>query len=122
MAYVPDPPRARSRRRARRPACVLGVALILHALALPGCVRYRPQPLDGAAFWDRVQVQERAGVRLTAAALGPRESSDLFGVDLARHGIQPVWLQIENGGDRRYVFLQHFVWFEHDETDAHEPP
>ena len=48
-------------------------------------------------------------MRLAAAALGPGESRDLFGVDLARHGIQPVWLQIENGSDRRYVFLQQSV-------------
>jgi hypothetical protein len=92
-----------------RTTSLLGIVLVVQALVLPGCVRYRPQPVEEAAFWDRVQVRERAGVRVSAAALGPSESRDTFGVDLARHGIQPVWLQIENGSDRRYVFLQQSV-------------
>ena len=80
-----------------RSASVLGIVPVAHTLVLPGCIRYRPQPLHEAAFWDRVQVRERAGVRVTAAALGPRESRETFGDDLARHGIQPVWLQIYRG-------------------------
>ena len=74
----------------------MAILVALHALALSGCVRYRPQPVEDAAFWERVQVRERAGLRVSAAALGPAESREMFGVDLARHGIQPVWLQIEN--------------------------
>ena len=87
----------------------MAILVALHALALSGCVRYRPQPVEDAAFWERVQIRERAGLRVSAAALGPAESRETFGVDLARHGIQPVWLQIENIGNRRWVFLQQSV-------------
>jgi len=83
--------------------------LVLHLLVLPGCVRYRPRPLDDAAFWGRVEMQEQDGIRVRAAALGPRESRELFGVNLAEHGIQPVWLEIENGSNQPYLFLRQSV-------------
>ena len=51
--------------------------------------------------------EERNGLRVTAAALGQRESAQLFGVPLANSGIQPTWLEIENQRDHHYLFLQH---------------
>ena len=87
----------------------LSIALLLHTLSLPGCVSYNPRPLEEAPFQERVATEAQGGLRVSAAALGQKESADLFGVPLAKQGIQPVWLEIENGDDEPYVFFQQTV-------------
>lgn len=47
-------------------------------------------------FLQRLVVQEDARARAAVAVLTAAESRRLFGVDLARRGIQPVFLRIEN--------------------------
>jgi hypothetical protein len=47
-------------------------------------------------FMERAAVQEDAHARVTVAVPSARESRAFFGIDLARHGIQPVFLRIEN--------------------------
>jgi hypothetical protein len=49
------------------------------------------------------------GVEAGAASLGQRESKDLFGVSMARQGIQPVWIELRNRGDSPIVFFQQSV-------------
>ena len=48
------------------------------------------------AFMQRSLAQENPQARATVAVLATDESRRLFGVDLARRGIQPVFLRIEN--------------------------
>jgi len=48
------------------------------------------------AFMERAAVQEDASARVTVAVPSARESRAFFGIDLARHGIQPVFLRIDN--------------------------
>ena len=57
-----------------------------------------PYAPDAAAtgFMDRAAVQDDASARVTVAVPSARESRTFFGVNLARHGIQPVFLRIEN--------------------------
>jgi len=57
---------------------------------------YDPQP-DATGFMARAQRQEGHGVTVTVAVLTAAESRRFFGVDLARRGIQPVFLRVENG-------------------------
>ena len=47
-----------------------------------------------------------SGIRVSASALGRDESRRSFGEDLAKYGIQPIWLEIENGTDDQLVYLQ----------------
>ena len=47
-------------------------------------------------FMDRAAVREDAAARVTVAVPSAREAREFFGVDLARHGIQPVFVRIEN--------------------------
>jgi len=54
------------------------------------------------AYLDRAQKQEASGVEVTMAALSDRESHALFGVPMARRGMQPVWIDIRNGSDKAY--------------------
>jgi|GEM_PF-82384 len=56
---------------------------------------YLPDPSE-AAHLERAETQEDDRVRVTLAVLTGSESHRLFGVDLARRGIQPVYLKIEN--------------------------
>lgn len=56
---------------------------------------YEPDPA-AATFHERALVQEDPRARVTVAVLAGAESRVLFGVDLARRGIQPVFLRIEN--------------------------
>jgi hypothetical protein len=58
---------------------------------------YRPQP-ECRAFLARAQTQEQPAARVTVAVLSGAESRRAFGVDLARRGIQPVFVRIEHRG------------------------
>lgn len=56
---------------------------------------YEPDP-SFVDFLDRGQSQENQRARVTVAVPSARESRRLFGVDIAKRGIQPVYLRIEN--------------------------
>jgi hypothetical protein len=56
---------------------------------------YRPDSAT-RAFMERAQQQEDSHATATVAVLTPAESHDVFGVDMARRGIQPVFLRIAN--------------------------
>ncbi|MEJ2534578.1 MAG: LssY C-terminal domain-containing protein, partial [Gammaproteobacteria bacterium] len=56
-------------------------------------------------YRERIQVQERAGVRVSAAVPSAKETKALFGKDLYDRDIQPVWLSIENRRDSVVTFL-----------------
>jgi len=56
---------------------------------------YDPTPLGGT-FMERAETQENPQAAVTVAVLTPLESRHFFGVDVARRGIQPVFLRIVN--------------------------
>jgi len=64
-------------------------------------VPYTPHPAE-RSFIARMQSQEDAEVVVEAAVLDGRESDTCFGVPLARHGLQPVWLRISNRGQKTF--------------------
>jgi hypothetical protein len=57
---------------------------------------WRPLPVTDASFLDHSLTHVNSQVSVTAAALGPVESYQVFGVPLALRGVQPVWLEITN--------------------------
>jgi hypothetical protein len=59
---------------------------------------YRPDE-SFTAFMERAVTLEDPRARVTVAVLAPAESRRLFGVDVGRRGIQPVFLRIENRSD-----------------------
>lgn len=96
----------------RRPVAnlaLLTVGLVLHLVWLEGCVSYHPKELHEVPFRERAETVTLEEVRVTAAALGRAESKELFGVPLAKHGIQPLWLEIENGGEQSQLFFQQTI-------------
>jgi hypothetical protein len=60
---------------------------------------YQPEPTLGT-FQSRAQTQENEKAEVTVAVLDAAESTQLFGVPLARRGLQPVHLRIVNRSGR----------------------
>ena len=56
-------------------------------------------------YRDRIQVQDANGVRESAAVPSSNETLEIFGKDLYKKGIQPVWIRIENNRDKAITFL-----------------
>jgi hypothetical protein len=57
------------------------------------------------AFMSRAEVSQQGKVTVRAAALTDDESERYFGASLADHGIQVVWLSVDNGSDLPLQFL-----------------
>ena len=56
-------------------------------------------------FKSRTEVRQQGAVTVRAAVLTDDESERYFGVSLADHGIQVVWLSVDNASDLRLRFL-----------------
>ena len=56
-------------------------------------------------FMSRAEVRQQGAVTVRAAVLTDNESERYFGASLADHGIQVVWLSVDNLGDLRLRFL-----------------
>ena len=80
--------------------------LIVMALAiaagLAGCggKAYLYEPVDSDTFLSRAERKSDGPIHVATAVPGRAETTSMFGIDLYGQGIQPVWLQIENGSDR----------------------
>ena len=55
--------------------------LILFLLAL-GCAGFNPQPVEEVPFLQRLQIQEREGLRVSVAVQSRDEARRAFGIDL----------------------------------------
>src|SRR5262249_33087395 len=64
-------------------------------------IPYNPQTTE-RPFLERKVVQKDDELEVSVCVLDDRESNRFFGVNLARRGMQPVWLQIVNHGSRPY--------------------
>lgn len=60
-------------------------------------VDYSPHP-EERSFMQRAQTLSDSEVVATVAVPSDRESERIFGVRLARHRVQAVWLEVVNGG------------------------
>jgi hypothetical protein len=56
-------------------------------------------------FMSRAEVRQQGAVTVRAAVLTDDESDRYFGASLADHGIQVVWLSVDNAGDLPLRFL-----------------
>ena len=80
-------------------------AVTLCFLLFLGCASFQPRPMAEVPFKDRAQTQSEGRVRVTAAVLSAEESKEVFGVDLYKKGIQPIWIEIENRDKEPVAFL-----------------
>ena len=66
------------------------------------------EPLPGVDTQDyrsRSISRSEDGVRVAVSTLSSDESRDVYGVPLAKKGIQPVWIEVENNDDVAYWLL-----------------
>lgn len=68
-------------------------------LAACGGRAYVYEPVDSGRFLSAAEQQVDGPIRVTASVPGREETARIFGLDLYEQGIQPVWLQVENGGE-----------------------
>ncbi len=82
-------------------------SILLIALMLSACSSnpYRPQTEGMAAVKARAESQTTGEVRVSVAAPSPEETEAIFDLPLYAQGVQPVWIEVENGGatDLRYA-------------------
>lgn len=81
---------------------ILQIALLILGAGLAGCggKAYVYEPVDSGRFLTAAERREDGPIRVSVAVPGREESERIFGIDLYDQGIQPVWLQVENSGDR----------------------
>ncbi len=89
-------------RRGRRLRVLFDSVRDLDLAALAG---YHHGRLEEVPLAERAVTQRDGGVAVTVAALSAKESRALFGTDLARSGIQPVWIEVKNGEEVPYWLL-----------------
>jgi hypothetical protein len=75
--------------------------LLVFAALLAGCGgrAYLYEPVDSGRFLTAAETQSDGPIRVTASVPGREDTERIFGIDLYDQGIQPVWLQVENGGE-----------------------
>jgi len=66
-------------------------------LALTGCASWQlPAEFDVSVLRARAEVDETKGVKLRAAVLSSSDSQRMFGANVNKTGVQPVWIEVEN--------------------------
>lgn len=79
---------------------------ILFSVSVVGCATFNPRPIEEVAFLERAQTKSEGKVKVTAAVLSKEESRELFGINLTKKKIQPIWLEIENNDTVPYLFIE----------------
>lgn len=78
------------------PALALFVLSMLY-LALAGCASWQlPAEFDVSVLRARAEMDETKGVKLRAAVLSSSDSQRMFGANINKTGVQPVWIEVEN--------------------------
>jgi len=79
---------------------------IVLALVLAGCASAPPpSELEQSDYQSRAVTRSEGGIKVSASALSADESLDIYGFPLAKKGIQPVWIQVENNEDVAYWLM-----------------
>ena len=83
-----------------------GRALCL-TLALAGCATWHapPEADDGPLRQREVSATSR-GVRISATVLGSEDSKRMYGADINSTGVQPLWLEVQNGTSQALWLLR----------------
>ena len=76
---------------------------------LTACTSYAPVRLDTPAELIASQTQEKNGVTVSAALLSDEQAYRHFGVPLADHDIQALWIKVENDSPNELWFIRNVV-------------
>jgi hypothetical protein len=85
----------------------LAVPFLFLAVLFSGCATTftTPPAFNDMALRERAVSVTEDGIHVSAAVPSVKESRAIFGVDLVKKKIQPLWLEIENKSDHRWWFL-----------------
>ena len=81
--------------------------LVISIFTAYGCATFKPGPIDETLFRNRGLSKTDGVFKVTATILSREETREIFGLDLYKKSIQPIWLEIENNDDKR-VWVPHF--------------
>jgi hypothetical protein len=82
------------------------LASIIITIVFVGCAAIGPpSETEMLDYKSRATTRSDGGVLVSASVLSADESHDVYGVPLAKKGIQPVWIQVENGDDVAYWLM-----------------
>jgi hypothetical protein len=89
---------------------MLSLVMVLAGCAATGSYStFNPSSINEVRFRDRSQSGHDAEVRVTVAVPSAEETRALFGANLAGKQIQPVWVKVENHGERIYYLITNAV-------------
>jgi hypothetical protein len=71
------------------------------------CATFKPHPKESVPFLERATTQSRGALTVTVAVPTTEEAQQIFGVDLAKRLVQPVWIDIRNEGNEDLWFMHH---------------
>ncbi|MEJ2310209.1 MAG: LssY C-terminal domain-containing protein [Gammaproteobacteria bacterium] len=92
--------------RHRHPRILLALVYACLGLLFAGCASTPSQPASYELdYISRATSSSHNGVTASASVLSAEESREVYGVDLAAEGIQPVWVKVENQDDRAYWLM-----------------
>jgi len=77
----------------------VGTVMVMTACSTPAT---SDTPSD---FRSRALTRTEGGVTVTAAVLSAGESAALYGAQLAKKALQPVWVEVTNAEDRPYFLM-----------------
>jgi hypothetical protein len=81
-------------------------ASLITAFICAGCASTVPATKpETPDYKSRANSRTDGGVTVSASALSADESRELYGVRLAKKGIQPVWIEVENRDDVVYWLM-----------------
>jgi hypothetical protein len=81
-------------------------ASIFMVFAITGCTALIPRAdADKADFKSRIQTKQAGNVQVSTSVLSASESRAVYGVALAKKGIQPVWVEVKNSDDKNYWLM-----------------
>lgn len=89
------------------PFLLHAILVALLSLVLSACSTFQPGSLDQLPVRERSLTIEKDDLRVSVAVLSSAEAQQLFGANLARRGVQAVWLEVENRSDKPYWFMMH---------------
>lgn len=81
------------------------LALLLLTLACASSFE-RPAHVDLTPLRERAVSKVEENIRVSAAVPSASESRSIFGIDLERQNVQPLWLEIKNSSGRSFYLLQ----------------
>ena len=89
------------------------LVLSLLLLTLVGCASWQlPAEFDISVLRARAETEVVRDVRLRAAVLRSSESQQMFGANINKIGVQPVWIEVENNTNQT-------LWLLKPGTDPH---